>query len=69
MNAHLTPPPRSLPNKYDQATAVDVMVAPCPCDDCLHRRFCRSGDHCAAFALFVRGVSEPRWRAAPRSAQ
>lgn len=44
-------------------TFLDV---PCPCDSCPLREPCGVGLACQSFRAFVHGVSESRWRIAPR---
>jgi hypothetical protein len=49
-------------------SAADALIAPCPCDACRFAPRC-AAERCAceAFALFVQGRAEPRWRLAPRA--
>jgi hypothetical protein len=49
-------------------SATDALTAPCPCESCRFAARCAAEQRaCEAFALFVQGLAEPRWRLAPRA--
>jgi hypothetical protein len=44
----------------------NVLKAPSPWDGCKRLSACAAGLACTAFALYITGASEPRWRTATR---